>query len=212
MRTVCITLGGAREERARKHLADLGINARFFYGLDAAALGLQTLNPYEVDGGPGCGFNMGFKPTGTWISHRATWAACLLLGPEFRGRTNDADRDEFLILEDDVRIEPAWQERFEAALAAAPRDWNVIFFGSCCTDGKPKEHIAGEVFRVEWPMCLHMYLVRRRALREMIATQDAATCYGPIDITLLFHTFPKMGGVYTVLPRLADQFDITLGV
>lgn len=207
MRTVCLTLGGDREARARRHFSDHGVSARFFPGFDAAALGLRTLNPYEVDV-PGCGFNMGPKPTGIWLSHRAIWAACLVMDPEFQAV--DAERDEFLITEDDALFLPEWRERFEKAMAVMPSDWNVIFLGSCCTIGKPSRQVAADVFAVEWPMCLQAYLVRRRALCTMIETQDKATCYGPVDITLTFHTFPSLSGVYTILPSLVTQHDMLL--
>jgi GR25 family glycosyltransferase involved in LPS biosynthesis len=206
MRAICLTLGGAREEKARAHFAERGVpGVRFFPGFDAAALGLRTLNPYEVDA-PGSGFNMGPKPTGIWLGHRAIWSACLVMDPEGQ----DAENDTFLILEDDALFEEGWQQRFAVALAHMPFDWNVIFLGSCCTVGKPTTHIAGEVYEVRWPMCLQAYLVRRRALKEIIASQDRATLYGPVDITLTFHTFPSLPGVYTILPTLVRQHDMIL--
>lgn len=193
MRTVCLGLGRA-EQRRLAHFAERGVQADLFRGLDAQALGLRTLNPYEVDA-PGSGFNMGPKPTGIWIGHRMLWAALQLL-PD----------DEVLVLEEDALFPPDWRDRFERALGAVPADWDVLFLGACCTAGKPKRHVNGEVYEVQWPMCLQAYAVRKRALGTMIETQDAATCYGPIDITLTFHTFSKLR-VYTVLPRIVDQFD-----
>lgn len=223
MRTICITVSGLYGapggvlgdappaasrtlERTRAHFAERGVNAQFFHGFNAQALGLRTINPYEVDGGPGCGFNMGPKPTGIWLSHRAVWAACLLMPPEHFNET--ADEDEFLILEDDAKFEPDWlMSLSQAAIEIEKLPWNVLFLGSCCTEGKVKSHIRGQVYEVKWPMCLQAYLVKRKALKAMITSQDEATCYGPIDITLMFHTWEKLGGVYAILPRIVHQWD-----
>jgi len=198
VRIVCITTFRAEEQRQR-HFAERGVQADVYRALHAEKLGLRTLNPYEVDA-PGSGFNMGAKPTGIWLSHRALWAA-LELVPE----------DEVLILEEDAKFPEDWRERFDRALRATPADWDVLFLGACCTTGRPTRHVADQVHEVQWPMCLQAYAVRRKALRTMIETQDAATCYGPIDITLTFHTFPKLR-VYTVLPRIVDQFDTDIPV
>lgn len=212
MKTFCITvnddnyvrMGGLYGDRAdnarssishtRQHFLDRGVDARFFYGLHAPNLGIDTTLPYEVDA-PGSGFRMGPKPTGCWLSHRALWAACLL-----------TDEEEFLILEDDAKFPENWKQRFDAARSDLPSDWDVLFVGSCCTVGGPSQHVKGEVHEVRWPMCLQAYMVRRRALETMIRTQDEARCYGPIDITLRFHTWPKLR-VYTVLPRIVEQFN-----
>lgn len=217
MKTFCITvnddnyarMGGlygthatgqvASLSRTRQHFADRGVDATFFYGLHASKLGIDTTLTYEVDV-PGSGFKMGAKPTGCWLSHRALWAACLLV-----------QDDEFLILEEDAKFPEDWRARYEAARAALPADWDALFLGSCCTAGRPSRHVAGEVYEVRWPMCLQAYLVRRRALETMIRTQDESRCYGPVDITLTFHTWPKLR-VYTVLPRIVEQFDTDIPV
>ena len=223
MRTFCITVNGRYEaagglygtavapgtvrtlDRTRAHFAQQGVNAQFFYGFNAPLLGLKTVNPYEVDA-PGSGYNMGPKPTGIWLSHRALWAACLLMPPE--GLSATADEDEFLILEDDAKFDSDWILRLSQAVIDLGRiPWNMLFLGSCCTEGKVKSHIRGQVYEVKWPMCLQAYIVKRKALQTLIETQDAATCYGPIDITLMFHTYEQLGGVYTILPRIVHQWD-----
>lgn len=206
MRIVCVTLWGGYEaqtpgvgnrtiERTRQHFAERGVDAQFFYGIHAVKLGIDTTLPYEVDGGPGCGFKMGPKPTGCWLSHRALWAALLLLPDQL-----------FLVVEDDARFPEGWQAQVDQAVADAGH-FDMLFVGSCCTVGRPKTHIAGNVYEVKWPCCTHAYIVRRTSLETLIATQDEAKCYAPIDISLGFHTFARMSRVYTVLPRILDQFD-----
>lgn len=169
----------------------------FYAGINAPALGVDTTLLYEVDA-PGSGFKIGPKPTGCWLSHRASWAALLLLPDE-----------EFFILEDDAQFLPDWRARFNEARANLPADWDVLFVGSCCTGGRPTSHVAGTVYEVRWPMCLQAYLVRRRALNVMIKTQDAARCYAPIDISLFFHTWAHLR-VYTMMPSIVSQFDTNL--
>ena len=53
----------------------------------------------------------------------------------------------------------------------------------------------------------HGYILHRRALDVLIDTQDEARCYAPIDISLMFHSLARLQRVYTVLPRIVDQFD-----
>lgn len=217
MRIVCITLNDAdytnmgglygdratgaagRPARARQHFAERGVNAQFFQGIHAVQLGIDTTLPYEVDA-PGSGFRMVPKATGCWLSHRALWAACLLM-----------DDEEFLILEDDAKFSEDWRTHYDAARTVLPTDWDVLFLGSCCTAGRSPRQVVGEIYEVRWPMCLQAYLVRRRALETMIRTQDEARCYGPVDITLQFHTWPHLR-VYTILPRIVEQFNTDIPV
>jgi GR25 family glycosyltransferase involved in LPS biosynthesis len=214
MKTICITVndptytrmgglyGGHTAQpapvQAHKHFAEMGVDAAFFYGIHADKIGVTTGLFYEVDGGPGCGFRIGPKPTGCWLSHRALWAACLLL-----------EDDLFFIIEDDAKFPPDWKPRLDAAMRDAG-DFDMLFVGSCCTRGKPCSHVAGNVFHVEWPLCTHGYLIRRRALSILIKTSDEVRCYAPIDISMAFHSFSKLGKVHTVLPRILDQHNTVI--
>lgn len=207
MRIVAITLWGQYDkggrpvrtpEITRKRFAEQGVEAQLFYGVHAAQLGVETTLPYEVDGGPGCGFRIGPLATGCWLSHRMLWSALLLLPDE-----------RFLVLEEDAQFPPDWRERIDQAMKDAG-EFDVLLVGSCCTRDKPRKHIAGSVYEVRWPVCSHGYIVRRHALETMIATQDEARCYAPIDISLTFHTYPRMSRVYTVLPRILSQHDTYL--
>jgi GR25 family glycosyltransferase involved in LPS biosynthesis len=126
------------------------------------------------------------------------WAACLLL-----------DDDAFLVLEDDAQLAPDWAGAFAQALRDVPPDWDGLYLGSCCTGGYPRRHVRGRVYEVRYPLCTHAYAVRRKALGALIETQDAATCYGPIDITLRLHSWPRLR-CYTILPRLANQHNTVI--
>jgi GR25 family glycosyltransferase involved in LPS biosynthesis len=193
MTPLCLTLGGARQAHAAAEFNRVGLgHTKFFRGIQAQHAGIHTIHPYEYDA-PDSRWTMGPLPTGCWIGHRMLWAACLLL-----------DDDVFLIFEDDVKLGPDWADQFAAAMQAVPSDWDALYLGSCCTADKPTTPIRGNIYEVKYPFCLHAYALHRKALLPMIETQDAATCYGPIDITLTLHSWPTMR-VYTVLPRIAEQ-------
>lgn len=175
----------------RQHHRDRGVDAQFFYGIPGPKLGIETTLTYEVDN-PGSGFRMDSKTVGCWLSHRALWAACLLLPDEL-----------FFIIEDDARFPEDWLERVDRAVLDAA-DFDVLYIGSCCTENKPTQHIAGNVYEVQWPFCTHGYIVRRSALHTLIETQDEARCYAPIDVSMTLHSLPKLK-TRVVKPRILDQ-------
>lgn len=209
MRIICITVNDGNHNRAdgmygpkdtpipstkvRAHFAARGVDAQFFYGIHAPKLGIVTTLPYEADN-PGSGFNIGAENVGCWLSHRALWAALLLL-------TDDL----FFIVEDDAKFPEDWRQRVDQAVLDAD-DFDLLYIGSCCTADKPARHIAGVVYEVRWPLCTHGYIVRRSALLTLIETQDAARLYAPIDISLVFHSLPQLK-TRVVKPRILDQFD-----
>jgi GR25 family glycosyltransferase involved in LPS biosynthesis len=215
MRTICITVnddnyvrmgglygthvtGGSSMSRTRQHFADRGVDAQFFYGINAPKLGVHTKHPYLVDGPTPPGavpFNVGPKVVGCWLSHRALWSALLLLPDE-----------HVLVIEDDAIFQEGWRGRFDRALADVPPDFDLLYIGSCCALDKPKTQVRGEVWDVRYPFCTHGYVVAKKALPVLIETQDAATCYGPIDVSMVLHSFSRLK-VYTVLPRLLEQHE-----
>lgn len=132
------------------------------------------------------------------MSHRTLWSALALMPDE-----------HVMVVEDDARFAPGWQERLNRALLTLPVDWDYLIVGSCCAMDKPKMHVAGDVWEVKYPMCTHGYVVRKKALPVLIETQDAVGCYAPIDISLVLHSFPRLR-VFTMLPRLLDQWDTEL--
>lgn len=196
LRTFCITLPEYpdRRDTAKKHFNERGVQAQFFDGIHAEKFGVNTTLPYENDH-PGSGFSMGFKPTGIWLSHWCLWSAL-----------NLSWDSHFLILEDDCRFPEDWHVRFSNALRDTPDGWDMLYIGSCCCGDKPKEQIKNEVWSVRWPFCTHAYCVAKKALPTLLQTQREARVYAPIDCSLIFHTFEKLK-VYTVLPRICDQWD-----
>ena len=91
----------------------------------------------------------------------------------------------------------------ESAIKDVPSDWDMIFPGSCCLGGRIKSTI--RIGLVEaWPLCTHCYIVRKKALKTLIETNEEQ--YGPIDVQLYFKSFQNMK-IYAIDPRVADQFD-----
>jgi len=201
MKKFLLSLPIERPQRTRKaleHLRDMGVDdVRIIQGLDADVSGLVTKHPYEVDN-PGSGFNMGGKPVGIFLAHYMAWTVIKAMNLPMA-----------LIMEDDVKFQDDWKDRMRYGLEDAPKDWDVIFFGSCDTGGHRSRFIEGNIHEVWYPQCLHCYAVRDKAIGYMIATQRKI--YGPMDCTLIFHTWPALK-VYTLLPRLADQFDTVISV
>lgn len=111
----------------------------------------------------------------------------------------------FLFLEDDTRFNEGWLEKLNQEIQNVPADFDFLFIGSCCTGGKPKHHILGDVYKFNapyYPMGGNCYIVAKKALPHFIATQRDA--YAPADINLCLHTFPALQ-VYAILPRLCEQ-------
>lgn len=197
MRAFVVTVPEMQERTdfIQAHFKSVGIEAEEFAGFNGVVSGLVTTHDYEVDN-PGSGYKIGTKPVASWISFYSLWSALNLL-PE----------SHFFQLEYDSKFPANWLERAEAALRDVPPDFDLLLLGSCCTGGKPATHIKGEVYDVRHPLCGHATIIAKKALPIMLKTQRKV--YAPIDISLAFHTFHLLK-VYTVLPRICDQFDTNL--
>jgi GR25 family glycosyltransferase involved in LPS biosynthesis len=195
MRSFCITLPETpeRTDAAKKHFSERSVRVEFFNGIHGETMGLRTIFCYDATQ-----YCMGPKHIGCWLSHYMIWQALTI-----------AAGDVFMILEDDVKFCDDWHIRLNQAMKDVPDDFDVLFIGSCCCEDKPKTQINGEVWEVKWPFCNHAYVVARKALPIMLETQRK--CYTQMDISLYHHTWPKLK-VYTVLPRIADQFNMELAI
>lgn len=197
IRTFCISLPESpeRKAKAQAHFRERQVDCQFFDGIHAERFGLQTIFPYEVDN-PGSKFNIGFKCVGIWLSHYFLWGALNLLW-----------EDSFMVLEDDAKFEPDWHPRLINALKNTPEDYDMLYIGSCCAHTSPRRLISAQVWEVKYPLCTHAYIVRKKALPVLLRTQRKV--YAPIDISMAFHSMPELK-VYTILPRLVDQFDTVI--
>lgn len=184
-----------KEQFIMQHFKEVGMEAEPFNGISAAVSGLRTIHPYEIDA-PGSGWNIGSKPVATWLSFYMLWSAWNLL-----------DDPYFLQLEWDCKLGPDWKDRTAAALRDVPPDFDMLLLGSCCCKGSPSTHVKGDVWDVRYPQCGHATIIAKKALPVMLSTQRRV--YAPLDISLCFHTMPKLK-VYTVLPRIAEQWNTEL--
>ena len=196
MKTLCLTLREtpAREESARKHFAERGVDATFIYGIHAGTAGLMTKNPYEVDD-PGSGFNMGAHGVGIWVSFIMMFQIALQM-----------EGEHFFFLEHDANFDPNWKERFDQAMKDVPADFDFLFIGNCCVgDDRIKKHIKGDVYESKRPMCNHAMVIAKKCLPFVIQTMSKK-CWAPLDLQLIFEVFPHLK-VYSLWPRAVHQFD-----
>jgi GR25 family glycosyltransferase involved in LPS biosynthesis len=206
MRTVCVTLTDPKYGKFtphvshyQTHFAERGVDAQYFYGIHAERIGVNSVVRSAViaPSDPDQTHSIGMMPTGCWLSHRALWAALLLLPDE-----------QFLIIESDARFPADWKSRFDRALADVPADWDMLYIGSCCASSA-RRLVKGDVYENAMPLCTHAYCVRKKALMTLCELADEAGVRKPVDTFLAHHATPRLR-IYTVLPRIADQYDANL--
>lgn len=172
------------------HTESVGVPAEPFIGFDASSSGIVTTLPYEADN-PGAGYIIGPKSVNLYLGHVAMWRAAL-----------NMPGDHFLFMEDDVRFELGWKAEMESCHSGLPSDWDLCFLGSCCTGGRPKGNLHGRLWRVDFAMCLHAYMIHRKALKKMIEWCERVD--GPIDAVIALRCIPHL--VTTAyIPALAHQ-------
>lgn len=194
MKYICLIMpeSPSRTLAVTKHFAECGLDpVHLMPTINGDVFGLQTSREYTLDGPPFNGYRVPPKVVGIFLSHYTAWMACSLM-----------DDDHFFIMEDDALFCTGWKERLDQVMKDVPPDFDMLYVGSCCCKDKPTEQVKGEVFVVEWPLCLHAYIIARKALPIFIRTQR--NCYAPIDVALAIHTLPYMKA-YTVLPRIVSQ-------
>ena len=198
MKTICLTLVETPqiEAKAREHFAAVGLdNVDFYYGIHAKTAGLLTKNTYEVDH-PDEHFNMGEHGVGIYVAFRSLWSAMLLLPDE-----------HIMVVEHDIIFHDGWKARLDAAMRDVPKDFDMLLTGHCCAADKPRTHMAGEVWDVRYPMCNHAAVYNKKCLKRLL--ELCSKCWAPIDLQLIFDAFPHLK-VYTLMPRLADQFNTVI--
>lgn len=215
-RTICLTLRETPERwiAGRARLKASGLDPEPYYGVYGPKFGISTAIPYEgakqlfvpcPGGASRCwdltgriqytdGYNyLGPVPLSIFLGHYSIWAACQLLSD-----------DSVLILEDDAIFDDDWKTRYDQAMSNLPENWDFLFLGSCCADGYDKTKISDNLFAVTSAMCLHAYMIRKKAVPVLLETMSYL--WQSVDIQLTFNAFPKLN-VYAILPRLAVQAD-----
>jgi GR25 family glycosyltransferase involved in LPS biosynthesis len=193
MRASCIYLPEqpARVANAKAHFVERGLpDVEFFTGINAQVAGLATWHMYEVDNP---GFRIGPHPTGVWLSHYMLWSALNCLPDEHS-----------LIFETDAQLDVDFKAKWAQAMQDVPPDFDFLFLGHCCMQGRPMSHVAGAIYESKEPVCLHAYVLARKCIPFLL--KSLRKCWAPIDMQLVREVFPHVK-TYVVLPRIAAQFD-----
>lgn len=183
-----------RFDDTTKHLDELGIKWERFDGMDNQICKLSPVETFDLDR---AGERIGAKHVAATLTHYMLWNMMLY-------DTNDYgwSEDYFLALEFDVRFVDGWKPMFEVAMAAMPKDWDMIFLGSCCCKGREQIQISSNVVEVRYPLCGHAIMYRKKCLETLLTIHQKINM--PLDIAMLMLSLPKLR-VYTILPRIVEQ-------
>jgi GR25 family glycosyltransferase involved in LPS biosynthesis/cephalosporin hydroxylase len=203
LKPISIRLEGERWDKrmaeANKYFASQGIkDVLWVRGVHAEEFGIKASRPYVRDPqNIETGETVKQKTVGSYISHYMIYNIALS-HPEW---------EYIFIVEDDCRFVEGWKEKLEQDLKDVPEDFDWLFVGSCCTEGRETTHIKGDIYEVKYPLCGHCSIISRKALKHIIETTCRADW--PLDVSLFDFTFDKLK-VYTILPRLAIQANTPL--
>jgi len=194
-------------EDAKQHLVEQGFTGIYHLaGVHAKMWGILSNHIFLLDGRPYEQYQTSQGNVGNYLSQ---YAAYLVM--------DALDYEAYFYLEGDARFKDGWKAELEQALVdIGTDDWDMLYVGSCCCAGKGAEHVKGNVWKFpnrgkdKWmlyPLCTHAYIVKKRCVKHLIATnRDVAN---NTDISLQYNSFSKMN-VYAILPRLADQYQNNL--
>lgn len=174
-----------------------GVNPEIVSGIDFAISGLRTKLKYECDH-PGSGYVMGAKTVAIFLGHLIAWQIC---------KHDPANSQSFLIMEDDVRFRDGWVGKLLDGAKYLPPDWDIVYLGSCCCEGRPVGCVNQDLFSVSFAMCHHAYMISRKAIPVLL--DSCRQVYAPVDIAVCKHALPKLKA-FAFLPRLADQLNTEL--
>jgi len=194
-----------QQQDAEKYFAEQGVEDIFWLnGVHAVKWGIKGTHIYLLDGRPEEQFYTGDANVGNFISQYIAYIVMHAL-----------DFSHYLYLEGDCEFVDGWKPKLEQALRDVPKDFDLLYVGSCCCEGKEKEHVSGDVYHFpcrnkiwdHYPLCTHCYIIAKKAVPLLIATQrDVANS---TDISIVKYAMPHLK-VYAVLPRLAGQFNTQL--
>jgi hypothetical protein len=160
-------------------------------GIHAENFGIEASRPYQRDV-PDTDWRLEPRTVGGYLSGymllNVAWSH-----PEWK---------HIMMVEEDCRFIDGWRDKLEQALKDVPEDFDMLYVGSCCTEGRETQKIAGDVYEVKWPLCGHCIIIARKAL-PILLNGLRNSCI-PFDIHLFDEVHPKLK-VYTILPRLAFQ-------
>lgn len=183
----CITCRQTPERTAAAaaHFRGRGLAVQFFPGIHGRTFGLRTVlhaaHDYRIPAGH----------VGLILSHYMLWQTLAFL-----------PHDATLVLEDDAHVPPDFPERFRAAYADLPADWQWVYVGGLFHPHQVTRRVSARVGVVYNPLGTHAYLVRRSALPHLLRTNHQARTH--LDIQLLENSLPGLNA-YAFVPPLAGQ-------
>lgn len=181
------------------HLDEIGIKYEPFYGFDNQITRLNAKDSFDLDR---AGERLEAKHVAATLTHYLLWAV-------MQYDTNDYgwSEDYFVVLEFDVRFVDGWEKQYEEAMSVLPVDWDVVYLGSCCCDGRPVTHIGKNLYDVRYPLCGHAIMYRKKCLETLLDVHQKINM--PLDIAMYHMSLPKLK-VYTILPSIVGQHNTFL--
>ncbi len=170
------------------HLDSLGVKWERFDGMDNTITKLIPVETFDFDR---AGDKIGPKHVAATLTHYLLWKV-MQYQPD----------DSFIALEFDVRFVDDWQDKFHQAMSVLPDDWDIVYLGSCCCKGRNTSLIGNNLYVVEYPLCGHACLYRKKCLETLLDIHQRISM--PLDIAMLNWSLPKLK-VYTILPPICVQ-------
>ena len=191
-----------QHQKAKIYLKEQGIHdCEYVAGIHGEKWGVIATNTPEQFTHPDVG------KTGGFLSYYILWNVLNYMPDQY-----------FFVLENDVNFVNNWKIELEKALNACS-DFDFMFVGSCCTEGKYPIKIGNsnvyefpfrkdQKYHMHWyPQCGHAFIVNKKCVPHLIRTQRDVS--NPHDVSLANFSFPNMK-VVAILPRLADQLNTAI--
>lgn len=201
-RTLVLTVNRPikRFDDTAKHLDEIGIKWEPFYGFDNQVCRLQAMDSFDLDR---AGEKLQAKHVAATLTHWAAWKV-MQYQPD----------ESFVALEFDVRFVDGWQLAFDDAMLDLPDDWDLVYLGSCCCEGRLKYPVTTKdgkpsrfLYDVRYPLCGHAIMYRKKCLETLLTIHQKINM--PLDIAMFNMSLPKLR-VYTILPSIVEQHNTFL--
>lgn len=191
----------AKWRMAQEHLSQEGFeNIYELAGCHAKCWGIHGNHIFLLDGKPEEKHYVGTNNVGNYITQ---YSAFLVM--------DAMEYSHYWYIEPDCRMVEGWREKLEQALLDAGDDWDFMFVGCCCYQGKGGVHVKGDVYEYPYrgeqywnltPLATHSYIVNKRCVKHLIATNRDVM--NNTDISIQYNSFPKMR-VLAIHPILSYQ-------
>lgn len=184
-----------RFDETVKHLDEIGIKWEPFIGMDNTKCRLNSKDTFDIDR---AGERLEAKHVAATLTHYLLWKT-MCYQPD----------ESFVALEFDVRFVEGWQQKFNFAMEALPDDWDLVYLGSCCCEGREKHPViakgadtVGNLWDVRYPLSGHAIMYRKKCLETLLDVHQKINM--PLDIAMFHLSLPKLR-CYTILPRICEQ-------